>query len=124
MIPRPPRSTRTDTLFPYTTLFRSSFRRSVTCLGVVLAALGVVGCASGPKKLAVCNGHHLRDVNIYGSVLPASPVPATTPPSAAPPIPPTSHPIDAHPPPPPALPSESHSGQNASFPQPTPQYAT
>src|SRR3546814_1044406 len=28
MIPRPPRSTRTDTLFPYTTLFRSY--RSVT----------------------------------------------------------------------------------------------
>src|SRR3546814_9815393 len=25
MIPRPPRSTRTDTLFPYTTLFRSEF---------------------------------------------------------------------------------------------------
>src|SRR3546814_14369199 len=25
MIPRPPRSTRTDTLFPYTTLFRSPF---------------------------------------------------------------------------------------------------
>src|SRR3546814_10345189 len=28
MIRRPPRSTRTDTLFPYTTLFRSPFRRS------------------------------------------------------------------------------------------------
>src|SRR3546814_6842083 len=28
MIRRPPRSTRTDTLFPYTTLFRSSPRRS------------------------------------------------------------------------------------------------
>src|SRR3546814_2269595 len=28
MIRRPPRSTRTDTLFPYTTLFRSSKRRS------------------------------------------------------------------------------------------------
>src|SRR3546814_20791527 len=27
MIPRPPRSTRTDTLFPYTTLFRSIPRR-------------------------------------------------------------------------------------------------
>src|SRR3546814_8683828 len=27
MIRRPPRSTRTDTLFPYTTLFRSSSRR-------------------------------------------------------------------------------------------------
>src|SRR3546814_18888421 len=26
MIPRPPRSTRTDTLFPYTTLFRSAWR--------------------------------------------------------------------------------------------------
>src|SRR3546814_11455017 len=27
MIRRPPRSTRTDTLFPYTTLFRSNIRR-------------------------------------------------------------------------------------------------
>src|SRR3546814_6045713 len=27
MIPTPPRSTRTDTLFPYTTLFRSPARR-------------------------------------------------------------------------------------------------
>src|SRR3546814_10969057 len=27
MIRRPPRSTRTDTLFPYTTLFRSGFRK-------------------------------------------------------------------------------------------------
>src|SRR3546814_3629474 len=27
MIRRPPRSTRTDTLFPYTTLFRSFYRR-------------------------------------------------------------------------------------------------
>src|SRR3546814_8910136 len=29
MIRRPPRSTRTDTLFPYTTLFRSRGRRAV-----------------------------------------------------------------------------------------------
>src|SRR3546814_15650541 len=29
MIRRPPRSTRTDTLFPYTTLFRSTERRRV-----------------------------------------------------------------------------------------------
>src|SRR3546814_13977338 len=29
MIRRPPRSTRTDTLFPYTTLFRSQFRALV-----------------------------------------------------------------------------------------------
>src|SRR3546814_18776405 len=30
MIRRPPRSTRTDTLFPYTTLFRSTGRRQST----------------------------------------------------------------------------------------------
>src|SRR3546814_6892011 len=29
MIRRPPRSTRTDTLFPYTTLFRSLFERAM-----------------------------------------------------------------------------------------------
>src|SRR3546814_18925466 len=45
MIPRPPRSTRTDTLFPYTTLFRSlghtsnesSFRSRGFQFGVVAA---------------------------------------------------------------------------------------
>src|SRR3546814_8054409 len=31
MIRRPPRSTRTDTLFPYTTLFRSGWPRSGPC---------------------------------------------------------------------------------------------
>src|SRR3546814_16794634 len=31
MLRRPPRSTRTDTLFPYTTLFRSAIRSSVVC---------------------------------------------------------------------------------------------
>src|SRR3546814_4670211 len=34
MIRRPPRSTRTDTLFPYTTLFRSSPRRSGEAAGM------------------------------------------------------------------------------------------
>src|SRR3546814_3875387 len=34
MIRRPPRSTRTDTLFPYTTLFRSSRRRASTVVHV------------------------------------------------------------------------------------------
>src|SRR3546814_3198312 len=31
MIRRPPRSTRTDTLFPYTTLFRSPFQQNRAC---------------------------------------------------------------------------------------------
>src|SRR3546814_7086513 len=34
MIRRPPRSTRTDTLFPYTTLFRSAGARFVMALGM------------------------------------------------------------------------------------------
>src|SRR3546814_21001285 len=38
MIRRPPRSTRTDTLFPYTTLFRSERR------GMVLDAAILAGC--------------------------------------------------------------------------------
>src|SRR3546814_6445222 len=46
MIRRPPRSTRTDTLFPYTTLFRSLFADSVDFLEdalvnlLIFAALG------------------------------------------------------------------------------------
>src|SRR3546814_16035908 len=37
MIRRPPRSTRTDTLFPYTTLFRSALVRSIARKRAVLA---------------------------------------------------------------------------------------
>src|SRR3546814_3689472 len=40
MIPRPPRSTRTDTLFPYTTLVRSILMYSsgsITCISAVCA---------------------------------------------------------------------------------------
>src|SRR3546814_17736401 len=33
MLRRPPRSTRTDTLFPYTTLFRSGLRPRPRCRG-------------------------------------------------------------------------------------------
>src|SRR3546814_2079024 len=40
MIRRPPRSTRTDTLFPYTTLFRSSLK-SVVCRGVTVGPIMV-----------------------------------------------------------------------------------
>src|SRR3546814_10006224 len=44
MIRRPPRSTRTDTLFPYTTLFRSMLR-----LGKVRCEAGRVPDRSGEK---------------------------------------------------------------------------
>src|SRR3546814_3807199 len=57
MIRRPPRSTRTDTLFPYTTLFRS---------GVDVLALGVDGAAEfvadQRAEAAVVAGGFLRHV--------------------------------------------------------------
>src|SRR3546814_5177734 len=46
MIRRPPRSTRTDTLFPYTTLFRSGCRRAGSLgLGAALAGAAAGGAA-------------------------------------------------------------------------------
>src|SRR3546814_1416143 len=38
MMRRPPRSTRTDTLFPYTTLFRSHFTESIQNCGLICGA--------------------------------------------------------------------------------------
>src|SRR3546814_10341382 len=45
MLRRPPRSTRTDTLFPYTTLFRSTFELATTLVrpGGHVANVGVHG---------------------------------------------------------------------------------
>src|SRR3546814_8116519 len=42
MIRRPPRSTRTDTLFPYTTLFRSIAQRAIRALRARFPELGVI----------------------------------------------------------------------------------
>src|SRR3546814_5839566 len=50
MIRRPPRSTRTDTLFPYTTLFRSS------------AASGWRNVRSDPSRHRVPGSCHFRQV--------------------------------------------------------------
>src|SRR3546814_4629410 len=44
MIRRPPRSTRTDTLFPYTTLFRSQLS---TCNKVSVASLHQIAATAG-----------------------------------------------------------------------------
>src|SRR3546814_15489682 len=54
MIRRPPRSTRTVTLFPYTTLFRSAVGRLVLDGDVILPADG--GTINERRKLAL-NGH-------------------------------------------------------------------
>src|SRR3546814_21076555 len=50
MIRRPPRSTRTDTLFPYTTLFRS--QRAAEIGGINALRLG----ATGPSQRCPCFG--------------------------------------------------------------------
>src|SRR3546814_12735118 len=51
MIRRPPRSTRTDTLFPYTTLFRSPLPSTALMLGVpaMLAGCSEVVLCSPPR---------------------------------------------------------------------------
>src|SRR3546814_12681668 len=43
MIRRPPRSTRTDTLFPYTTLFRSSQKRKEQIINKILSYIPPIG---------------------------------------------------------------------------------
>src|SRR3546814_6152017 len=53
MIRRPPRSTRTDTLFPYTTLFRSAgsgtqpYERNSCCPGATIAAERAANARTG-----------------------------------------------------------------------------
>src|SRR3546814_6550878 len=49
MIRRPPRSTRTDTLFPYTTLFRS-VRRGQRLDVERVRRLRVLGAGAGPEQ--------------------------------------------------------------------------
>src|SRR3546814_14424473 len=47
MIRRPPRSTRTDTLFPYTTLFRSILLQPFPGLAIVCHAFSAAGWIAG-----------------------------------------------------------------------------
>src|SRR3546814_19294436 len=49
MFRRPPRSTRTDTLFPYTTLFRSSFVKTVLVVVAGLVVLLIAGVLIAPS---------------------------------------------------------------------------
>src|SRR3546814_12713625 len=52
MIRRPPRSTRTDTLFPYTTLFRSPFKKPAVLLAAAaLLASPVVSAQEKTEKV-------------------------------------------------------------------------
>src|SRR3546814_2339757 len=85
MIRRPPRSTRTDTLFPYTTLFRSlapdgaapgllassapcACAPSVTAAAVAAPTAAPSDDASGavPAEIAACFRQRLRDSSVQG----------------------------------------------------------
>src|SRR3546814_1317557 len=63
MIRRPPRSTRTDTLFPYTTLFRS--RPGVRRRGVQARSRRRLGDADGERRHAR-RGGDLRLAELVG----------------------------------------------------------
>src|SRR3546814_15354698 len=52
MIRRPPRSTRTDTLFPYTTLFRSAGRASLKRRVFLRQGAAIAGTTAGSLLLA------------------------------------------------------------------------
>src|SRR3546814_5438891 len=56
MIRRPPRSTRTDTLFPYTTLFRSAYLHKGVGSGIRLRLIRRCGTGARPDDRQGCEG--------------------------------------------------------------------
>src|SRR3546814_12821648 len=69
-IRRPPRSTRTDTLFPYTTLFRSALTASLERAAVDLVCLAGFMRVVTPGFVRHWQG---RMINIHPSLLPSFP---------------------------------------------------
>src|SRR3546814_10100966 len=68
MIRRPPRSTRTDTLFPYTTLFRS--RRGVDDpVDHRLSERAVVALGNGEEPQLIVLDHMLVEVAVHRAAL-------------------------------------------------------
>src|SRR3546814_2086628 len=67
MIRRPPRSTRTDTLFPYTTLFRSPRRRRRRARRLCRPRCGVPQCRQGVGLIA-CQWLNHIGATVIGTV--------------------------------------------------------
>src|SRR3546814_5410857 len=64
MIRRPPRSTRTDTLFPYTTLFRSPRRAMATRNS--LGERRTADCRLAPSQTKIIRGSNRRQQSCRG----------------------------------------------------------
>src|SRR3546814_20805582 len=69
---RPPRSTRTDTLFPYTTLFRSLYALVAASLaerttGAWIAALSArdIPCSKVPGLADMLDDPHLEEIGFF-----------------------------------------------------------
>src|SRR3546814_2652083 len=74
MIRRPPRSTRTDTLFPYTTLFRSVGGQRLPAADALKHA-GLAPLDLGPKEgLALLNGTQFSTANALAGLFRAETV--------------------------------------------------
>src|SRR3546814_4378496 len=78
MIRRPPRSTRTDTLFPYTTLFRSTVigYAAATLLALVVASALCFGVDSWSTYLSHTLGFHAdlltRQIAAFHGMMPTT----------------------------------------------------
>src|SRR3546814_13769204 len=78
MLRRPPRSTRTYTLFPYTTLFRSAHDMRA----VLLAALALLaGCSDRADVASVANAGAGGDLEAAAIAVGVIPDPASTDPT-------------------------------------------
>src|SRR3546814_16738647 len=82
MIRRPPRSNRTDTLFPYTTLFRSRHQGAVARYAAAKtwdedALTGLIEAAGGKALLLVLDG--VQDPPNLGACLRRAAAPGATP---------------------------------------------
>src|SRR3546814_4827561 len=66
MIRRPPRSTRTDTLFPYTTLFRSRVANSLQSIGCTLrcsaASIAIAAISGGKNSILGRSEEHTSEL--------------------------------------------------------------
>src|SRR3546814_21010561 len=61
MIRRPPRSTRTDTLFPYTTRFRSTFRLPSDDMQTPLELFAIASSSPGKRDALWRNVRHQQE---------------------------------------------------------------